>query len=290
MAKSGSHVLSQFLQGLSTISPLIYTDMHPVRTRTPEDEATAVNEVLHQTCGGCAQETLAGVTCRHWMSRSLRGRAMWFCSSTRDPRDKMVSQIHYATGIHEGHAFRQTYLRHGDDGGADSSSHLWRPGLVPRVSPTFTGRMRLLAFSPSHASRSIRGHDLRTVQRRSGACSTACGRRGRRSLWTTQRRYLSRSSHVPTPVAYVPLRAAWGVASGLHGQERVHLQACDRRSGPALGLRAWAGQGPSGVNGPGVASGPQSLVEAKDDGDPSSRSGYRPRTSHLLHCRHLRQS
>ena len=99
--------------------------------RTPQDGARAVNEVLRDLRrlrrGDIGWGYLPSLDVYLEEFEGL-GDVVLFIY--RDPRDKIVSQIHYATGIHEGHALRQTYLGMETMDEQDSSSHLWRPGLV----------------------------------------------------------------------------------------------------------------------------------------------------------------
>ena len=96
---------------LAAITPLVFTDMHPVRTRMPGQGARPVPDVMRD------------------LRRLRRGDIAWgYLPSQpeyldvfhaqdslvifiyRDPRDKIISQIHYATGIHKTHGMRQAYL------------------------------------------------------------------------------------------------------------------------------------------------------------------------------------
>jgi hypothetical protein len=111
MAKSGSHVLSQFLQGLAAITPLVFTDLHPVRTQLPGEGARPVTDVLRDLRrlrrGDIAWGYLPSQTEYLDVFRAQDSLVMFIY---RDPRDKIISQIHYATGIHKTHGLRQAYL------------------------------------------------------------------------------------------------------------------------------------------------------------------------------------
>ena len=107
MAKSGSHVLSQLLEGLSEFTPLVYTDMHPIRTRLPGTGARPQADILRELrrlkrgdMGWGYLPADPGYLDAFDADRSL----VFFLY--RDPRDKILSEIHYATEIHAGHGLR----------------------------------------------------------------------------------------------------------------------------------------------------------------------------------------
>lgn len=110
LAKSGSHVLSQLLEGLSTITPLVYTDMNPIRTRLPGCGARQQSEVLRDLHrlhrGDIGWGYLPSVPA---YLQALSSTAHLVIFIIRDPRDKIISQIHYATTMHPGHSLRAHY-------------------------------------------------------------------------------------------------------------------------------------------------------------------------------------
>lgn len=115
MPKSGSHILSQFLEGVARISSLIYTDIHPVRAITaegrirPEQEILADLTKLHpgDMAWGYLRATDAVVE-----ELAKDGRRVFF--AYRDPRDAIVSHIIYALEMYPGHRLRGYYRDHLD--------------------------------------------------------------------------------------------------------------------------------------------------------------------------------
>lgn len=110
MPKSGSHILSQFLEGLSLFSPLVFTDIYPVRTYTVTGRHRSQEEILYdinRLKNGdiswgylrASEENVQALTAPHMMTYFVY----------RDPRDVIVSHILYAMNIHEGHRMRQYY-------------------------------------------------------------------------------------------------------------------------------------------------------------------------------------
>jgi hypothetical protein len=110
MAKSGSHILEQYLEGLERITPLVFTDVHPVRTYDDSGRVRNSSEVLRELTrlqpGDMAWGYLpARDPYLSWLSDpSLVSYFVY-----RDPRDRIVSHIFYASDIHEGHAMREYY-------------------------------------------------------------------------------------------------------------------------------------------------------------------------------------
>ena len=107
MAKSGSHVLSQLLEGLSEFTPLVYVDMHPIRTRLPGTGARPKADVLRDLRrlkrGDMGWGYLPADPAYLEAFRADRSLVFFLY---RDPRDKILSEIHYATEIHTGHGLR----------------------------------------------------------------------------------------------------------------------------------------------------------------------------------------
>jgi hypothetical protein len=110
MPKSGSHILSQFLEGLSNFTPLVFTDIHPVRTytvegryRSPEEILADLKRLKNGDIGwGYLRATEANI-------EAITQPDMVTYFAYRDPRDVIVSHILYAMTIHEGHRMRPFY-------------------------------------------------------------------------------------------------------------------------------------------------------------------------------------
>ena len=110
MPKSGSHILSQFLEGLSLISPLVFTDIHPIRTYTVEGRHRSQEEILYDI------DRLKNGDIGWGYLRASEGNVKTLTASPilvyfayRDPRDVIISHILYAMNIHEGHRMRKYY-------------------------------------------------------------------------------------------------------------------------------------------------------------------------------------
>jgi hypothetical protein len=110
MAKSGSHLLAQYLEGIASISPFVFIAEHPVRTTTREGRLRSDRRVikdLHRLLPGdigwgyipARDPFIQVLTRRDWISYFIY----------RDPRDKIISHIYFAMDIHPEHAMRDYY-------------------------------------------------------------------------------------------------------------------------------------------------------------------------------------
>ncbi|MBN1454249.1 MAG: sulfotransferase domain-containing protein [Anaerolineales bacterium] len=108
--KSGSHLLLQILSGFTHIMPYAYVAAEPIRTirkdgrrRTADEIASDLRRVPKGVIGwgyvGAAPENVA-VLCQP-------GRVNYFIY--RDPRDMLVSQVFFATDMHEEHGMHAFY-------------------------------------------------------------------------------------------------------------------------------------------------------------------------------------
>jgi sulfotransferase 6B1 len=108
--KSGSHLLLQILNGFTQIMPYKYVDADPVRTITPDGRRRADEEILDDLRAipngvigwGYVDATPANVS-----FLTSAGRVNYFIY--RDPRDLLVSQVFFATDMHEGHGMHAYY-------------------------------------------------------------------------------------------------------------------------------------------------------------------------------------
>lgn len=108
--KSGSHLLLQILSGITRILPYRYVDADPVRTikkdggrRTEQEIASDLQKIPAGVIGWGYVEASPGnvaILCQP-------GRVNYFIY--RDPRDMLVSQVFFATDMHEGHGMHQYY-------------------------------------------------------------------------------------------------------------------------------------------------------------------------------------
>ena len=108
--KSGSHLLLQILNGFTQIMPYRYVAADPVRTITQDGRRKSEEEVLGEVQGipkgvigwGYIEATPENVAllCRP-------DRVNYFIY--RDPRDMLVSQVFFATDMHEEHGMHEYY-------------------------------------------------------------------------------------------------------------------------------------------------------------------------------------
>jgi hypothetical protein len=108
--KSGSHLLLQILNGFTRIMPYAYVAAEPVRTirkdggrRTIDDIAADLERIPRGVIGwGYVEATPENITvlCQP-------GRVNYFIY--RDPRDMLVSQVFFATDMHEEHGMHAFY-------------------------------------------------------------------------------------------------------------------------------------------------------------------------------------
>ncbi len=108
--KSGSHLLLQILNGFTQIMPYAYTVAEPVRTieksghrREPAEVAADLRAQPRHAIGWgyieAVPENLAVI--------AKPDRVNYFIY--RDPRDMLVSQVFFATDMHEGHGMHAYY-------------------------------------------------------------------------------------------------------------------------------------------------------------------------------------
>ena len=111
MAKAGSHILLQYLEGLSLFTPLIIGDPYPIRTITASGRKRSDEEVCSDLWrlrpGDFGWVYLPG---KEIFIREIVGDGRINYFIYRDPRDKIISHIFYAMEIYEGHAMREYYF------------------------------------------------------------------------------------------------------------------------------------------------------------------------------------
>ena len=108
--KSGSHLLLQILNGFTQIMPYRYVDADPVRTirrdggrRTADDVLADLKAVPRGVIGwGYVEATPENVS---FLCRPERVNYFIY----RDPRDMLVSQVFFATDMHEEHGMHEYY-------------------------------------------------------------------------------------------------------------------------------------------------------------------------------------
>ena len=108
--KSGSHLLLQILNGFTQIMPYRYVDADPVRTiekdggrRTVDDVLADLKAVPRGVIGwGYVEATPENIA---FLCRPERVNYFIY----RDPRDMLVSQVFFATDMHEEHGMHEYY-------------------------------------------------------------------------------------------------------------------------------------------------------------------------------------
>ncbi len=108
--KSGSHLLLQILSGFTRIMPYRYVEADPVRTirkdggRRREDEILADLKQVPQGVIGWGYVEASQPNVEYLCQP---GRVNYFIY--RDPRDMLVSQVFFATDMHEEHGMHSYY-------------------------------------------------------------------------------------------------------------------------------------------------------------------------------------
>ncbi|HJS19730.1 MAG TPA: hypothetical protein VJ785_13365 [Anaerolineales bacterium] len=108
--KSGSHLLLQILNGFTQIMPYKYVAADPVRTIEKEGRRKTKEEIL-----GELRSIPSGVVGWGYVEAAPEnvaflcqpGRVNYFIY--RDPRDMLVSQVFFATDMHEEHGMHEYY-------------------------------------------------------------------------------------------------------------------------------------------------------------------------------------
>lgn len=108
--KSGSHLLLQILNGFTQIMPYRYVEAEPVRTITKNGTRKTQNEILtelKQIPPGVISWGYVDATLENASFLTSAGRVNYFIY--RDPRDMLVSQVFFATDMHEEHGMHDYY-------------------------------------------------------------------------------------------------------------------------------------------------------------------------------------
>jgi len=108
--KSGSHLLLQILNGFTRIMPYKYVEAEPVRTIEKKGRRKTEAEILSEL-----KQIPQGVIGWGYVEASLENVA-FLCQPYRvnyfmyrDPRDMLVSQVFFATDMHEEHGMHEFY-------------------------------------------------------------------------------------------------------------------------------------------------------------------------------------
>lgn len=108
--KSGSHLLLQVLGGFTQIMPYKYVDAEPVRTIRYEGGRRSAEEILadlRSIPDGVIGWGYVDATPENASFLTSAGRVNYFIY--RDPRDMLVSQVFFATDMHEEHGMHDYY-------------------------------------------------------------------------------------------------------------------------------------------------------------------------------------
>ena len=108
--KSGSHLLLQVLNGFTQIMPYRYVDADPIRTIAPDGRRRSQDEILanlKRTPTGVIGWGYVDATQENASFLTEAGRVNYFIY--RDPRDMLVSQVFFATDMHEEHGMHDFY-------------------------------------------------------------------------------------------------------------------------------------------------------------------------------------
>ena len=108
--KSGSHLLLQILNGFTQIMPYKYVDADPIRTITRDGRRRTADEILadlKRVPHGVIGWGYVDATPENASFLTETGRVNYFIY--RDPRDMLVSQVFFATDMHEGHGMHEYY-------------------------------------------------------------------------------------------------------------------------------------------------------------------------------------
>jgi len=115
--KSGSHLLLQVLAGMCQVAPYKYVEREPIRTIKRDGGRRAEDEVLAEL-----RRVPRGVIGWGYLEPSPKNVA-FLCQSGRvnyfiyrDPRDLLVSQVFFATDMHEDHGMHDFYQSLSDFG------------------------------------------------------------------------------------------------------------------------------------------------------------------------------
>ncbi len=108
--KSGSHLLLQVLNGFTQIMPYKYVDAEPIRTIKKDGGRRTADEIfadLKRVPAGVIGWGYVDATKENASFLTEAGRVNYFIY--RDPRDMLVSQVFFATEMHEEHGMHNYY-------------------------------------------------------------------------------------------------------------------------------------------------------------------------------------
>jgi sulfotransferase 6B1 len=112
MAKSGSKLLMQIMQGIQKLGPFAPVSMWPIRMLDGEGRVRSDEDIARQLASLRAGDIRLGYLHATGPILDSLTQPDW-CSFFlfRDPRDLLISHIHYSTDIHKGDSMRPIYAR-----------------------------------------------------------------------------------------------------------------------------------------------------------------------------------
>jgi len=108
--KSGSHLLLQILNGFTQIIPYRYVEADPIRTIKYEGGRRTADEILADLRAvpqGVIGWGYVDATRENVSFLTSAGRVNYFIY--RDPRDMLISQVFFATDMHDEHGMHEYY-------------------------------------------------------------------------------------------------------------------------------------------------------------------------------------
>lgn len=108
--KSGSHLLLQILNGFTQIMPYRYVEADPIRTIEKQGRRRSQDEIaaeMRSLPPGVIGWGYVDATKENASFLTAVGRVNYFIY--RDPRDMLVSQVFFATDMHEEHGMHDYY-------------------------------------------------------------------------------------------------------------------------------------------------------------------------------------
>jgi hypothetical protein len=143
--KSGSHLLLQILNGFTQVMPYQYVDAEPIRTVKRDGGRRTADDILADLIRvpeGVIGWGYVDATPDNASFLTGPGRVNYFMY--RDPRDMLVSQVFYATDMHEEHGMHAYYQSLPDFGArlnvaitGINKDHLYMVGVKQRYEGVF---------------------------------------------------------------------------------------------------------------------------------------------------------
>jgi hypothetical protein len=138
ITKSGSHLLAQYLQGVSAVTALVFTSEQPVRKIAPEGRERKDMRVSKDLTRLKPGDIAWGyIPSRSPFTEILTGPGWITYFIFRDPRDRIMSHIFYATEIHPGHAMRDFYSTLGSMDEKVEATIRGVPGMLPSIREAY---------------------------------------------------------------------------------------------------------------------------------------------------------